>query len=224
MSKRKRKPELEPGKLPKLWPYLVALHKDRPEAFESPETLLEIVSQPWGALHDKTKCPNCGRGMEVNVYKADINNALFLLAMGRAVNENLEKGLPFTEANKIHAPSLPVSNTVSKRITQCDYLGFVKQPDALRRTGYWVITSWGFQALRGDPVPASVKYWNGKLIERSERTITLGAMFDVHKEEVRKAIAHSKKVRSDHVSEIGDYDPRDWAEHAGVEPGSLFGE
>lgn len=222
MRKQKRKPELEPGKLPKLWPYLVNLHKERPEAFEDPETLKEIVAQPWAALHDPTKCPNCGRGMEVNVYKADIHNALFLLAMGREVNANIEKGMSFTDANKVHAPSLRVSNTVSKRITQCDYLGFVKQPENLRRTGYWVITTWGFKALRGEPVPAWVKYWNGKLIERSEATITLGAMFDVHKEQVRKAIAHSKKVRSDHVAEIGDYDPKEWAEHAGIAEGTLF--
>lgn len=224
MRKKKKAPEVEPGKIVKLWPYLVALHKDRPDVFENEEILKEVIGQPWPAIHDKTHCPNCGRGMEINIYKADIHNALFLLAMGRAVNENLKKGLPFTEANKVHAPSLEVSNTVSKRITQCDYLGFVKQPESLRRTGYWVITSWGFQALRGDPVPAWVKYWNGKLIERSNVTVTLDGMFSVHKEQVANAIARRKSVRSDHVAEIGDYDPKEWTEHAGIMEGNLFGE
>lgn len=220
MSKRKKK-ELEEGKLPKLWPYLVQLQKEHPEAFDDPDTLRRTVSGPWAALKDPSSCPNCLRGMEIKVYKADLHNALFLLAMARAVGENMEKGMSFTEANRVHAPSLPVSNTVSKRITQCDYLGFVKQPDKLRRTGYWVITSWGWKALAGEPVPAAAKYWNGKLKERSSQTITLSEMFKVHRDLVMKAARMKKKV-NDHTAEIGEYNPKDWAPFAGYEEGQLF--
>ncbi len=220
--KKRKKAELEPGKLPKLWPLLVTLFNERKDAFDSPEELREIVGQYWKQIHDPTKCPNCGRGMEIKIYKADLHAALFLLAMAREVRANLEKGMSFTEANKVHVPSLPVTNAVSKHITHCDYLNFVKQSKELKGTGYWFITTWGWKALRGDRVPAHAKYWAGNLIGRSEETITLSEMFRTHRELVAKAIELRKSVRSDHRDAFRDYDPREWAPYAGNAEGSLF--
>ena len=165
--------------------------------------------------------------MVIQTYKADLHNALFLLAMGRAVSKNLKKGENFTEANKVHIPTLGIPDAVRKRETQCDYLGFVKQPKSLRRTGYWVITSWGFKALRNEPVPSCVKYWRGNLIERSEETITLGEMFKVHQEQIKKAAAlrdsvKGKRRRADYTTLIGIYDPNEWSEFGGIQEGTLF--
>ena len=77
----------------------------------------------YPALFNRKRCPNCGMSMVIQTYKADLHNALFLLAMGRAVSKNLKKGENFTEANKVHIPTLGIPDAVRKRETQCDYVG-----------------------------------------------------------------------------------------------------
>jgi len=170
---------------------------------------------------DKTKCANCGRSMKITGYEADLHNALLLLAMGREVKKNIAEGMSFTEANKVHLPSLQVSDAVKKRITQCDYLRFLKQPENLRRTGYWVITDLGWKALRGEQVPRIAYYWNGNLIRRSDEVVNLAGMFEIHRDQVAKAVARRRKVR-DHTAEIGVYDPKEWAVYGGTQDGTLF--
>lgn len=215
MSK-KQKTEYQKGKI---WPIVkiaLGLVRDNPELGKDEELLKAALRANVPELQDATKCANCGRGMKIQVYRADLHAALFLLAMAQAVRHNLTKGMTFTEANKVHVPSLPVTNGVSKHITHCDYLGLVKQAPELKGTGYWSITSWGWRALRGDKIPAYAKYWAGNMIGRAEdETVTLAGMFKVHKDLVERAIARSKSVRSDHRAAFVDYNPGEWSEIAG---------
>lgn len=215
MSK-KQEVEYQKGKI---WPIVkiaLGLVRDNPELAKDEERLKSTLIANVPELQDRAHCANCGRGMKIQIYRADLHAALFLLAMARQVRENLHKGMTFTEANKVHVPSLPVTNAVSKHITHCDYLGFVKQAPELKGTGYWSITSWGWRALRGEAVPAYAKYWAGNMIGRAEtETVTLAGMFRVHKELVEKAIARRKEVRSDHRGAFADYNPAEWSEIAG---------
>ena len=215
MSKRKET-EYQKGKI---WPFVkiaLGLVRDNPELANDEERLKSTLIANIPELQDRTCCANCGRGMKIQVYRADLHAALFLLAMAREVRHNLTKGMSFTEANKVHVPSLPVTNAVSKHITHCDYLGFVKQSDTLRGTGYRSISTRGRTALRGVRVPAYAKYRAGKLIGRAEdETVTLAGMFQVHKDLVEKAIAKRGSVRSDHRGAFEDYKASDWVELAG---------
>ena len=214
--RKKQKIEYQVGKIWPMCKIAVGLVRDNPELMNDEDGLKRALLESIPELKDKEHCANCGRGMKIQIYKADLHAALFLLAMARVVRQNLNKGMSFTDANKVHVPTLSVTNAVSKHITHCDYLGLVKQGPELRGTGYWSITTWGWKALRGERIPAYAKYWSGKLIGRAEdETVTLSQMFKVHRDLVNRAIAMRRKVRSDHRDKFSDYNPAEWSEIAG---------
>jgi len=170
----------------------------------------------------RDKCFNCKRSMKISVYTADLLDALLLLAMAKEVKKNLAKGMAFTDANKVHLPTLKTTNGITKRNTKCDYLGFLKQPENWRGSGYWLLTTWAWKALGGEKVPKSVKYWEGNLIGRSEELTTLSDMFRLHGDLVKSQIALRKAVRSDYRADFQDYNPGDWSENGGnVQPSML---
>lgn len=164
---------------------------------------------------DPAHCYNCGRSMKVTVYTADLHDALLILAMGREVRKNLEKGIKFTDANKVHLPTLNVTNATNKRSTKCDYLGLIKQPENWRGSGYWLLTHWGWKALGGQPIPRSVRYWEGHLLSRSQETTTLPDMFKVHQDLVELAIQKQKAIKADYRAKFEDYHPWEWTEFGG---------
>ena len=106
--------------------------------------------------------------------------------------------------------------------TLSSYLDFVWQPKKWRNSGYWLVTRWGWKALRGDPVPRQAKYFRGELIERSAETTTLQEMFKTHQEEVDRAFARGRAVKSDYRADVAGYDPAEWAEFDGHGEGKLF--
>lgn len=161
------------------------------------------------------KCFNCRRSMKVTVYTADLLDALLLLAMADQVRANIKNKIPFTESNKIHLPTLKVTQGILKRSTKCDYLGFIKQPPLWRGSGYWLLTGWAWKALGGHEVPKSVKYWEGNLIGRSEELTTLAGMFRTHGDLVQRALAKRKAIRADYRADFKDYNPSDWSEFGG---------
>lgn len=218
----KKEQKYHPGKLKPIVQIIARTVQKRPETADNIDYLIACIGQQIPAVNDKTKCANCGTSMKIVEYTADLHDALLILAMARKVKENREKGMSFTEANKVHLPTLEVSNTTVKRQTKCDYLGLVKQPDSLRNTGYWVLTRWAWDALKGQPIPKSAYYWQGQMQGRSEETTTLSQMFKTHVDLVKKAIARRKEARSDYRGQIGDYDPSDWSNYYGVKDGELF--
>lgn len=193
---------------------LVAEHPDlgRQENFGRLHASLASGIEGYGK---PSVCFNCKRSMKITEYEADLHDALLILAMAKAVKENMKNGLLFTEANKIHLPTLQASNATIKRQTKCDYLGLVKQPDNWRGSGHWVLTGWAWKALRGDPIPKSAKYWEGHMIGRSEETITLSEMFKKHRDLVERAIAKRSAIKADHRAQFNDYDPGEWSKYGG---------
>lgn len=190
------------------------VHAD-PTLCDELDRLHALLGHQLEGYGKRDNCFNCKRSMKITVYEADLHDALLILAMARQVRHEMTKGVPFTEANKVHLPTLNASHATIKRNTKCDYLGFVKQPDHWRGTGYWLLTGWAWKALRGDAVPAEARYWEGHMIGRSERTTTLGEMFRRHRELVEAAIAKRKAVKADHRARFEDYDPSDWSSFGG---------
>lgn len=90
-------------------------------AAEDP-TIVENMDYLWARLSMRVpeikeieKCFGCGRSMKVTIYEADLHDALLILTMAREVKKNLDNGLNFTEANKVHIPSLNATNATIKR-------------------------------------------------------------------------------------------------------------
>ena len=221
MSKKEVK--YHPGKIKPIIQVVARVVQKNPEAADNIDYLMACLRQSVPEVTDRTKCPNCNMSMKIVEYTADLHDALLILAMARKVRQNQnEKGMEFTEANKVHMPKLEVSNTTIKRQTKCDYLGLVKQPDTLRNTGYWVLTNWAWKALKGQSIPRSAYYWQGEMQGRSDDTTTLSQMFKTHTDLVQRAIARSKSVRSDYRGDIGNYNPADWSNYYGVKDGALF--
>ncbi len=172
-------------------------------------------------FNKKEWCTNCGASMAIDQYSPDILDALLLIEMGRAVKER-KKTLSFTEANLIHVPTLSTTDAIRHRTTRCSYLNYIKQPEGSKNSGNWLITDWGWKALRGEPVPKNVRYFRGQLVDRGNETITLPQMFKVHVDKVREAIARRKKPVSDHTAEVQRYNPREWYEGGGYQEQGLF--
>ena len=208
-------------KIKKLWPYLVKLHKEFPEVFESEERLFATVSTAWKDLKDKKKCPNCGAPVHAQRYSAGPGVALLLLKMAKEVRHRTNKGIPFTEANKVHIDSLDIATPIKKKQSVAKYLNLIQQPPKWRKSGYWLITNWGWKALRGEPIPKYVTVFRGKVEERSEETITLQEMLNQHKENVERAIALRKAVETDYRADVREYDAPQWAEY--LEANTILG-
>lgn len=178
-------------------------------------------------LKDKKHCPNCGAGMVIQKYTANLTNAILLLKCAEVVRDELRKGIKnFTESNLVHVPSLVhtkgATEAVTKSATQCSYLNFIKQPKDKKGSGFYVVTNWGWKILRGEEVPDWVKVFRGEIIERSEQTTTLAKMFRTHVDKVNKQIELRKKIQADYRTDVRNYDPIEWADFGGIGEGKLF--
>jgi len=203
------------GRIKNLVETVVLAIRQYPEMLEDTTKLHALLKEKIEGYGMPETCFNCKRSMKVTGYTADLLDALLILAMARQVKKNLLT-MEFTDANMVHLPTLQVSNGVLKRQTKCDYLGLIKQADNWRGTGYWCLTSWAFKALRGESIPKTANYWEGKLISRSMETTTLTHMFQTHKDQVLQALAKRKAVRTDRRAEFQGYDPQQWAGFAGL--------
>jgi hypothetical protein len=208
----KQQPEYQVNKI---WPMIKVacrIVQNEPDILNDEARFKAQLALSLPTLKDKMKCPGCDRSMKITVYEADLHDALLILAMAREVRENIRKGIKFTEANKVHIPTLQATNATIKRQTKCDYLGLVKQPENWRGSGYWLLTRWAWKALRGEAIPKSTKYWEGNLLGRSEATTTLSEMFKKHKDLVQLAIAKKKAIKADYRAKFEDYNPKDWTD------------
>lgn len=209
-TKTKKAPEYMETKLRPIIQIAARMVQKNPSMADNMDYLWACLQTSIEGLNDKSQCGACGRSMKVTIYEADLHDALLLLAMAQQVRKNMKSGMSFTEANKVHIPTLTASQATLKRQTKCDYLGFVKQPDNWRGTGFWLLTGWAWKALRGEPVPKAVKYWEGKMQVRSTRTTTLPEMFQNHRDLIQKIIIKRGMVKVDHRAQFDGYNPKDW--------------
>lgn len=231
MKKSTRKTEYFGGRIRPLIESVARMVAKDPSLAESPERLHGAIShfsregnEKAKGYHDASECFNCGRSMKIQVYTAAVGHAMLLLAMARQVREEVRKGVEFTKANRVHIDRLPIATSIKKQQSQAGYLGLIHQVAEGKHSGYWLITAWGWKALRGEPIPRAVKYWDKKLVERSVHMTTLGEMMRTHTDKIRKQIALGKRVKGmDHRSEISGYDPIEWAEYGGtIDENTLF--
>lgn len=210
------------GKLILIIKVLIRMIMKEPEITKNLDYLMATLESNVPELKNKKECINCGRSMEHYLVKADILNGVLLKRCAEKVRENIRKGIPFTEANMILVTELDTSNAVIRRASQLKFLNLIQQPKNKQRTGYYVITNWGWKLLGGGEVPKSVTMFNGKIVSRSEDTITLEQMFKQHRLKISEAVARRRKVRNDYRADVSDYDPTEWTEYVGIQKGELF--
>ncbi len=180
-------------------------------------------------LKNKEHCANCGASMLEYMFSFDILDAILLYAMAQRVKISMRKGDEFTKANAIHVPTISdISLAVRCRTTQCSKLGLIaklKTEKGKHISGMWVITSRGWAALAGRPVPRRVRVFRGEIQERfggDGEMITIKDAFNVHRDMVQKMIDARKEPKNDYRIYTGEYNPSDWVEYAGVQEGKLF--
>lgn len=215
----KSKIEYRTGDLPKFVSYLCGYFKLDAGLVKA------VLVTAFPQLKDKSACPNCGASMEEYLYHFDTFKVALLLAMAKEVRHRQTKGYAFTEANKVHIPSLTSSHTVKCQTTQASKLGLVAQvrnESGKRLSGTWLITRRGWEALAGKPVPKSVRVWRGKIEERTDETITMAEAMRSHIDRVRELVAKRKKPKVDLSQEFSEYDPSLWVEYAGVHEGKVI--
>lgn len=121
---------------------------------------------------EKHLCPTCGSVTSAYVFRFDILDLRLLKAMGAEVNRRKwAENMPFTEANKVHVPSMAdLSLAIRCRTTQCSKLGLVAKAKKGEKhiPGTWIVTARGWKALRGEDVPATVEVFRKQITERPD--------------------------------------------------------
>ena len=192
-----------------------------------PKYVSAWVSVNFPQIMKKEECGNCGASMVQYVYVLDCLDALLVYGMGKIIKERLKRGVPFSEANAVHLQTeLNRYYSVPSRSTQCAKLGLITkvlnaQGKHDRRRG-WLITTRGWDFLRGQPVPSQVKVFRNQIEERFDTTITISQAFQVHRDLVQRAHMNHKNPRNDYTAELDTYRPSDWFEVAGVQQGALL--
>lgn len=142
---------------------------------------------------NKTTCEHCGSVTSEYVFRFSVLDCRLLLTMAENVKHWMNEGLTFTEANKLHIPSLPLTYTLSARTTIASKLGLIAKvmENGVHKQGYWLVTARGWAALRGEPVPAAVHVFRRKITERTDEITTFRDAWNVG---------------------LGKYDSADWVE------------
>jgi hypothetical protein len=186
-----------------------------------------ILAREIDGLNKKEVCPNCGASMAEYIFPFDTLDALLLLSMAKAIRNKREAGISFNQANQVHVPSLRTSLSIKCRTTICYKLGLVakvKNDNGSHARGVWLITERGWKALRGEPVPAFVKVFRGKIEERFDLTTTMQDIFLGSKNSLDRVIRDKRQIDEhyDYRSEIRDYRGSDWYLIAGPHQGALL--
>ena len=187
--------------------------------------ILERFTELRPEVSQKENCMNCDASMFENIYEPDIFDALLLLQMAKIVRNHMDKKddgtyLTFTQANRVHIDEIS-DYTVKSRRTKVSYLNFIVQQKGTKGSGVWVITTRGWEALRGIPVPKTVVVFRGKIEERGVEKITLSEMFKNHSDRVERAIERKKDIKHDYRNAFFDYNPQEWVEYGAVHEGNI---
>lgn len=176
--------------------------------------LRAIVIKAYPQFKDHTKCPNCNASMAVYWFSIDHLTATLLLEMGRVVRQRVESGETFHNANKVHVQSrIEASYACKSRTTWASKLGLITKVLKKDENGEmkhdtkagWLITSRGFDFLRGIPVPSHVSVFRNRIEERNNSLITL-----------------EEAITKDRSLKIGEYNPRDYIDIEKYTQGRIF--
>lgn len=209
--KKTKQAQHQSGRIKNLVETVVLAIKQYPDMLENTERLHALLKEKLEGYGKVEHCFNCRRSMKVNPL-----HTILLNAMAKSVREEVATGVPFTRANRTHVDKLWIQTAVKKQQSNAGYLNLIKQPEDTKKSGYWVITSWGWKALRGGEVPESARVWNKNILERSTQMTTLGAINTTYIKKMEAQRNYGKAVKqADYRGDLKDYSPIEWAEYGG---------
>lgn len=147
-----------------------------------PVQVKSFALEAFPELRDKKRCANCGESMAIYTYTISVLDAQLLCEIAKVVTKRMqEKGMSFTEANKVHLQSEIKNYTLASRQTIASKLGLVakvrnKQQGHDRKAG-WCITKRGYEFLAGKPVPKQVKVFHNEILGHFDEMITMTELF-----------------------------------------------
>ena len=190
------------------------------------EFIYTQLAQWFPELKNRERCPNCSGSMKTYIFRFDVLDALLLIAMVKVVGQKLEQGESFTEANKIHVQKMDhASYAIRSRTLQCRQLGLVAKvlnAKGKQIGGTWCITRRGWEALRGQQVPAEVRSFQNTIVERSTKVTTIREALQSHTQAVYDQRMSGKVPRSDHTARIEEYQQIDWVHYGEVAQGNML--
>ena len=213
--------QLKDGKLTGLMNEIVKTYHDKPEVIEA----MKMIRGLYESSGHPKRCANCDASMAMYVFHFDCLDTILLEKMAIEVRNRLNKGMDFTIANQVHIPSLPTYHSVKCRTTQSSKLGLVaklKDKKGKQPGGMWVITERGWEALRGDPVPAQVTVWRGSIEERFDQRITIQEARRIHIDKIEAILKKNRQPKHDYRIALTEYKPADWVDIAGYQEGRLL--
>jgi len=220
------KKQYNPGKVKPLIQIVANLVQQMPKLADRPDLLISRLEAEIPELKNKKKCANCDANMVENIYTFDILDAVLLMKMAGEVQLATIEGVDFTEANKIHVPTLETSDAIRHRTTKASKLGLVAKyidEKGKHKDGMWVITRRGWAALRGEMIPRSVKVWRNQIIERVEDKTNIYQVLQIHHDKVEAAIEKNKEINPDKdYREIANlYNADEWVQFGEAQQGRL---
>jgi len=192
-----------PGKLGAYTKLVLHLVRTDPSLHDDIPRLKHMIAYNFPELNDKTKCPNCEANMTEYKYSLDAHDALLLIKLG-----NLFKGrirdMSFQEANSFQVSKMhELSHLLRCRTSQCRVLGLLAKQEG--KGNHWLITRRGFAALRGEHVPAHVKVWRNKIIDRFDEQTTLATALSTYD--------HTKSKDAENFTSTAEsWRPEEWLE------------
>lgn len=194
---------------------VIGMAKANPQLLDNRDLFIANLKTAMPELARKDYCPACAASMAEYTYSFDAWDAILLLRMGEVVRRRMADGMDFTVANQVRVPELEVTHAVRCRTTHASKLGLVaklRNKENKQVAGVWVITNRGWNALAGNPVPAKVKVFRGRIEERFEEKTTITAALKSHVDYVEKEFFKGRTPKQDYRQEVSEYDPRKWVE------------
>ena len=218
--------EYNPGKIKPMIKIIASIIHKEPGLLRKPsEYLIARVEEEIPELKNKTRCANCDAPMIQYSYDLNVINTSLVIIMAKEVRKRLNKGMPFTEANQVHVPTLNATDSARHKTTDCAKLGLLAKHlvDGKHERGMWVITKRGFTALKGEEVPTGYIVWRGKIIDRPGNMTTFAQVRSKYKIKVDSYIKkYNQLPKKNYHKDVIDYSVNDWIGFAGHHDGKLF--
>lgn len=182
---KKTKQEYQASKFRPIVQVVARLVQKHPDMADNMDYLWTNVLQLIPELKDRTKCGNCGESMAIYKYSVTYLDAKLLCAMAEVITKRMKGGMSFTEANKVHLQKEIRDFTLGARGNITSKLGLIAkvmkrgadgESTHDRRVG-WSITRRGFNFLKGEAIPRTVKVFHNKIQEHFEETITIKEVY-----------------------------------------------
>jgi len=182
---KKSKEEFQASKFRPIVQIVARLVQKHPDMADNMDYLWTNILQLIPELKDRTHCANCGESMAIYRYRVTYLDAKLLCAMAEVISRRMHKGMSFTDANKVHLQTEIKDFTLGARGNISSKLGLIAK--VMKKNGdkdtthdrksWWSITRRGFNFLKGEAVPRTVKVFHNKIQEHFEETITIKQVY-----------------------------------------------